>query len=109
VDADRGTLRLRLEGCPRRDAVALLAAVVEAYKADLLQAGHSAAQLREREVAVRLLIAAQGANGAPVNINNLKVLGKYEVVEGLSKAEVDRSVLQPPRVVQPGLPGKADR
>jgi hypothetical protein len=109
VDADRGTVVLRLEGCPRRDAVALLAAVVEAYKADLLQAGRAAAQLREKEVVVRVLLAAQAANGAPVNVNNLKVLGKYEEVEGPSRAEADRSVLQPPRVVQPGLPGKVRR
>jgi hypothetical protein len=112
VDAGRGTVTLRLVDCPRKDAVVLLSAVVEAYGAKLLGRGRKAAQLREREVLVQLMLVNQQANvwgagpaaGGAFQLVGTTTLDPIEV--GPSKAEVDGSVLQAPRVVQPGLPGK---
>jgi hypothetical protein len=109
VDADRGTVTVRLADCPRQDAVALLSAVVEAYKADLLGQGRAAAAAQyERAVLVQALVAAQrqNAGGLPIPIAvTIDVAGRHEG-GWPSKAEVDASVLRAPRVVQPGLPGK---
>jgi hypothetical protein len=108
VDPDRGTVTLRLEGCPRRGAVSLLSAVVEAYKADALGQGRGAAQLRERDVLVRFVLAQQvnaqaGVAGA-IQLNE----STFDVAAlGPSKATVDKSVLRAPRVVQPLVPGMA--
>lgn len=95
VDADRGTVTLRLADCPRRDAVALLSAVVEAYKAGL-QASRSAV---DKETVVWNLGGRQ-VQRQVILFNEMH----YNV--GPSKAEVDASVLQAPRVVPPGSPGK---
>jgi hypothetical protein len=108
VDPDRGTVTLRLVDCPRKDAVALLSAVVAAYKADLLGLGHETARLREKELLVRLLIAqqlnAQAGGGAAqmIAVSNFGL-----ATAGPSKAEVEASVVRAPRVVEPGLPGQA--
>jgi hypothetical protein len=104
VDSGRGTVAIRLADCPRKDAVALLTAVVEAYKADLLQGGLSAAQEKEMRL-VRLIIAQQVNGQAGVNGAFQLVGSTLEAAEGgLSKAEVDASVLQTPRIVQAGPP-----
>jgi hypothetical protein len=110
VDSDRGTVTLRLVDCPRKDAVALLTAAVEAYKAEVLGAGREGAKLREREALVQLLQMNQQANvwGAPA-VGAFQLVGTTTFVTagaGPSKAEADASVLQAPCVVQPGLPGK---
>jgi hypothetical protein len=113
VDTDHGTVTLRLIDCPRRDAVALLSAVVEAYKAEVLSRSRNAEKAREqRDAIVQFVILRQlnanaqaGVNGA-VRLNDFAV----EVLEGgPSEAEVERSVIQSPRVVQPGLPSKSGR
>lgn len=103
VDEVRGTVTVRLVDCPRRDALALLSAVVEAYKADALGRGRASINARyEQAVGFQILIAAQQANlQPPVNVT-FEMVGE---TAGLSKAEVDRSVIQAPRIVQPGLPG----
>jgi hypothetical protein len=109
VDADRGTVTLRLTDCPRKDAVALLGAVVEAYKAEFMGQVVTTAKLREREVLVRFLIVRQLNANAQAGVNGAIQLNESnaEMVEaGPTKTEVDASVLQPPRVVQPGLPGR---
>lgn len=110
VDSDRGTVTLRLADCPRQDAVTLLSAVVEAYKVEVLGRGPNSAKAREREVLVRLLIANQmnaqvAVNGAVQQL----VLTNGVSNAGPTKAEVDSCVLQAPRVVQPGLPGRECR
>jgi hypothetical protein len=121
TDESRGTVTLRLVNCPARDAVALLNAVVEAYKAD---------SLRQPQVTVVadggvvLFQAVQQANGAAAPVNRMVKLGGVQakilalpVIDtsksmaqdtGLSKAEVDKSVLQAPKVLRPGLPGPAE-
>ncbi|MFO0842200.1 MAG: hypothetical protein U0797_07330 [Gemmataceae bacterium] len=105
ADAD-GAVTLRLVDCPRRDAVTLLAAVLDAYKADLLQGGRATAQAKEQEALVRFLIVAQQGNGqAPGNVA-VRLMGSIEMEadRGLTRAEVDGSVLQPPRIVPTGIP-----
>jgi hypothetical protein len=105
VDEVRGTVTVRLVDCPRRDAVALLSAVVAAYKADALGRGRASTSARyEQAVVFQALIAAQQAN-APAPINVTFDMG-FEA-PGASKAEMDRCVIQAPRIVQPGLPGQA--
>jgi hypothetical protein len=104
VDEVRGTVTVRLVDCPRRDAVALLSAVVEAYKADALGRGRASINARyEQAMVFQILIAAQQANApAPVNVT-FEMVGE---AAGVSKAEMDRSVIQAPRIVQPGVPGR---
>jgi hypothetical protein len=108
VDPDRGTVTLRLEGCPRREAVALLSAVVEAYKGDALKRGElAAAQAAQREVLVQLVIAQRNAQaGGAIQVIAANNLDFDLAPAGPTKAAVDKGVLQAPRIVQPGLPGK---
>jgi hypothetical protein len=110
VDDGRGTVTLRLVDCPRKDAVARLSAVVEAYKAEMPGQGR-----RGRGAGIELRVAFVNPQpnlwavavptGGAIQLVETTTLNGVEA--GPTKAEVDASVVQPPRVVQPGLPGKS--
>jgi hypothetical protein len=107
VDEKRGAVTLRLADCPGKDAVELLTAVVEAYKAEAFQTDAlAAAKMYEMAFAqggmkvqqagqVQLVFAARAAGRGRLMIMNE---GFAPDNRGL-KAAIDRSVVQPPRVV----------
>jgi hypothetical protein len=105
VDEVRGTVTIRLVDCPRRDAVALLSAVVEAYKADALGRGRASINARyEQALVFQALVGIQQGNGGPVPINvTFEMVGE---AAGVSRAEMDRSVIQAPKILQASVPGR---
>jgi hypothetical protein len=114
VDERRGTVTIRLEGCPSKDAVALLTAVVEAYKGIARQGLPAARGLAECEVILQ-------PRGAPAQVvvwgaaPRIKALGGLERVrtgdtdDRSVTAAVDRSVLRHPRVVPAAVFGRGSR
>jgi hypothetical protein len=101
VDERRGTVTLRVAGCQKKEALALLAAAVEAYKADALRQFDFLVDVGDSK---ELLIAI--GPGGVAQVRRTGVPGVPMRDAGAVRAAIDRSVLQPPRVVPAGVFGR---
>lgn len=118
IDEKKGTLTIRLADCPKADAVAVLTAVVEAYKSIArqdLRAGSSAAELEieqrqarmGRALRLKVLVGAQNARIAGGQL--LMEIESALPDERSLKSALDRTVLQGPRILSAPVFGAGSR